>query len=103
MNPNISNEGKATRFKPGQRVNPAGRPRRKPIKDLLEEVLEVPLSPEALKLVRPGLRAHFPEGVTYVDVLVISIILRGLDKADVATFREILSCEASAGEIMDSE
>jgi hypothetical protein len=41
--------------------------------------------------------------VTYGDLLAESIILRGIDKADVATWREGLACEASAAEIMDSD
>jgi hypothetical protein len=69
----------------------------------LVAVIEVPLSPEALKLVRPGLRAHLGEGVTYGDLLLESMVLRGIDKADVATWREWLACEASAAEIMDSD
>ena len=66
-------------------------------------VIEVPLSPEALKLVRPGVRAHLGKGVTYGDLLLESIVLRGIDKADVATWREGRACEASAAEIMDSD
>jgi hypothetical protein len=89
MNPNIVDEGKKTQFKPGQSGNPAGPPHRRRIRDLLVAVIEVPLSPEALKLVRPGLRAHLREGVTYGDLLAESISLRVFDKADVATFKEI--------------
>jgi hypothetical protein len=69
----------------------------------LVAVIEVPLSPEALKLVRPGLRAHLREGVTYGDLLAESISLRVFDKADVATFKEIRSCETAVAEIMDSD
>ena len=85
MNPNIVDVGKKTRFKSGQSGNPAGPLPRSRIRDLLVAVIEVPLSPEALKLVRPGLRAHLREGVTYCDLLLESIILRGIDKADAAT------------------
>jgi len=103
MNPNIVDEGKKTQFKPGQSGNPAGPPPRRRNRDLLVAVIEVPLSPEALKLVRPGLRAHLGEGVTYGDLLTESIILRGIDKADAATWKEWLACEASVAEIMDSD
>jgi hypothetical protein len=103
MNPNIVDEGKKTQFKPGQSGNPAGPPHRRRIRDLLVAVIEVPLSPKALKLVRPALRAHLGEGVTYGELLAESIILRGIDKADCATWREGLACEASAAEIMDSD
>lgn len=89
MNPNIRNEGKATRFKPGQSGNPAGRPRRNPLVNRLEAMLERPLSPEVLKLVRPVIRAELPECVIWADALVISIMLRAINKAEVATFREI--------------
>jgi len=103
MNLDIVDVGKKTRFRPGQSGNPAGPPHRRRIRDLLVAVIEVPLSPEALKLVRPGLRAHLGEGVTYGDLLLESMVLRGIDKADVATWREWLACEASAAEIMDSD
>jgi hypothetical protein len=103
MNSDIVDVGKKTRFKPGQSGNPAGPPHRRRTRDLLVAAIEVPLSPQALKLVRPGLRAHLGEGVTYGDLLAESIILRGIDKADVATWREGLACEASAAEIMDSD
>jgi hypothetical protein len=103
MNPNIVDEGKKTQFKPGQSGNPAGPPHRRRIRDLLVAVIEVPLSPKALKLVRPALRAHLGEGVTYGELLAESIILRGIDKADCATWREGLACEASAAESMDSD
>jgi hypothetical protein len=53
--------------------------------------------------VRPALRAHLGEGVTYGELLAESIILRGIDKADFATWREGLACEASAAESMDSD
>ena len=103
MNPNIVGVGKKTRFQPGQSGNPAGPPHERRIRALLVAVLEVPLSPKALKLVRRSLRAHLREGVTYRDLLLESTILRGIDKADVATWRELLACEASAAEIMGSD
>jgi len=103
MNSDIVDEGKKTRFKPGKSGNLAGPPRRKRIRTLLQEVLEVSLSPEALKLVRPRLRAELTEGATYADVLVSSLVLTGIQNGDVARFREILACEASGAEIMDSE
>jgi hypothetical protein len=103
MNSDIVDVGKKTRFKPGQSGNPAGPPHRRRIKDLLVAVIDVPLSPEALKLVRPGLRAHLGEGVTYGGLLAEYRISRGIDKADAATWREWLACEASAAEIMDSD
>jgi hypothetical protein len=101
MNPDIVDVGKKTQFKPGQSGNPAGPPHRRRIRDLLVAVLEVPLSPEALKLVRPDLRARLREGETYADLLIESIILRGLDKADVTTCREGFACEDSAAGILD--
>jgi len=103
VNPKIIEQGKYTRFKPGMSVNPAGRPRRKPIRDLIVAVLDIPLSPEALKLVRPALRALCLKGVTYGDLLAISIVIRCLDKADVASLREILACEKSVAKIRESD
>jgi hypothetical protein len=59
VNSKIVDAGKNTRFKPGQSGNPAGRPRRTSITDLLSFVLT--LRPNALKLVRPAARATFPK------------------------------------------
>jgi len=69
----------------------------------LVAVFEVPLSKEALKLVRPDLRALLREGVTNGDLLAESVNLRALRKADAATLKAILSCETAAAEIMDSD
>jgi len=89
MNKNIGSEGVATRFKPGQSGNPAGRPPRKRIKDLLAAALDRPLGPEARKSLSPAIRAELPENAQYADALVVSIILRAIDKADVKAIREI--------------
>jgi hypothetical protein len=67
MNPDIVDVGKKTQFKPGQSGNPAGPPPHSRIRDLLVAVLKVPLGPEALKLVRPDLRARLRKGETYMD------------------------------------
>ena len=39
MNPNIAEAGKATRFKPGNRANPSGRPKTTPLTDELKRHL----------------------------------------------------------------
>jgi hypothetical protein len=93
MNPNIVDVGRKTQFKPGRVGNRAGAPRRKLIRTILVAVIEVPLSPEALKLLRPGLRADLGEGVTYGELLAKSISLRGFDKPSAAILKELFSCQ----------
>ena len=87
MNSKIVDAGKNTRFKPGQSGNPGGRPRRTSITDLLSFVLT--LRPNALKLVRPAVRANFPEAKTDAHALVMSLIIKAANKRDFATWREI--------------
>jgi hypothetical protein len=87
MNSNIVDVGKKTRFKPGESGNPAGRPRRTSITDLLSFVLT--LRPNALKLVRPAARANFPEAKTDAHALAMSLIVKAANKGDFATWREI--------------
>jgi len=87
VNSKIVDAGKNTRFKPGQSGNPAGRPRRTSITDLLSFVLT--LRPNALKLVRPAVRANFPEAKTDAHALAMSLIIKAANKGDLATWREI--------------
>jgi hypothetical protein len=87
MNPNIVDAGKRTRFKPGRSGNPAGRPRRTSITDLLSIVLT--LRPNAFKLVRPAVRANFPEAKTDAHALAMFLIIKAANKGDLATWREI--------------
>ena len=87
MNPNIVDAGKKTRFKPGQSGNPAGRPRRTAITDLLSFVLT--LRPNSIKFVRPEVRANFPEAKTDAHALAMSLIIKAANKEDIATSREI--------------
>ena len=87
MNAKIVDAGKNTRFKPGQSGNPAGRPRRTSITDLLSFVLT--LRPNTLKLVRPEVRANFPEAKTDAYALAMYLIIKAANKGDLATWREI--------------
>ena len=88
MNSKIVDAGKNTRFKPGQSGNPAGRPRRTSITDLLSFVLT--LRPNAaLNLVRPEVRANFPEAKTDAHALAMSLVIKAANKGDLATWREI--------------
>lgn len=51
MNPNIAEAGRATRFKPGQRANPSGRPKSTPLTDELRRHLaEVSLNKKTTHL-----------------------------------------------------
>jgi len=95
MNPNIKNEGKETRFKPGQSGNPAGRPPRKPISDRMYAHLERLLGPEVRKSLPPAIRAAVSESDKYADALVISFILNGIKRGDAASFE--LALEAVEG------
>ena len=87
MNAKIVDTGKNTRFKPGQSGNPAGRPRRTSIKDVLSFVLT--LRPNSIKFVRPEVRANFPEAKTDAHALVMYLIIKAANKGDLATWREI--------------
>jgi hypothetical protein len=87
MNPNLADAGKKTRFKPGKSGNPAGRPRRIPIIDILSIALELRL--ESRGLMRPALRAHFPEAKTEAHALAMFMIIKTANKGEIATFREI--------------
>jgi len=87
VNSKIVDAGKNTRFKPGQSGNPAGRPRRTSITDRLSFVLT--LRPNTLRLVRPEVRANFPEAKTDAHALVMYLIIKAANKGDLATWREI--------------
>jgi hypothetical protein len=71
---------------PELRAVPAGRPRRTSITDRLSFVLT--LRPNALKLVRPEVRANFPEAKTDAHALAMSLIIKAANKRDLATWRE---------------
>ena len=88
MNSKIVDAGKRTRFRVGQSGNPAGRPRRTSITEVLAFVLT--LRPNAaLKLVRPEVRANFPEAKTDAQALAMSLIIKAANKLEIATSSEI--------------
>jgi hypothetical protein len=79
-------------WRPGESGNPAGRPRRRPISDAYDELLQR-LAPEKLRR-----ELDLSEGATYADALAATLI-NAACKGRVAEAREIREAvEGKAGE-----